>query len=415
MTSTQEGLHPIPPPSTISGDPDGHHEISEPNFSITIPCRGCSPVVEITATGWETVPTFPVTAPPAQEAVTSTSSAPAITISVGSSNVVVKPNPSGSDFVIGDSTAKPGQTLTVGSSPIVVHTSNGHTDVIPLQPPYSPPAATVTVGGSPITIKPAPSGSGFLVGDSNFTSTATLGQTLTVSNTPIAIHTSGTFTQVVVGTQTIPLAPADAQITQAPVALPIILPNGATLTLLPAGTDASSPQGYMLASQTLLPGGPPIIVSGTTYALLPDATALAINGQTITLHPFYGVLLTAVAVPPLTLFGTVYTANSAGYYALAPGTTLVPGGAAVTVSGTVVSLVPGGTAAIIQGSTSAMRPLTAVVTMVRSGDGAAQTGSREGGPLPTVGKHSAAMREGMWVEGVLVFGAIFVGWLSLWL
>ncbi|OAG07121.1 uncharacterized protein CC84DRAFT_1204709 [Paraphaeosphaeria sporulosa] len=420
MTSTQEGLHPIPAPSTNPGDPDGHHEVPEPNFTITVPCRGCSPVVEITATGWGTVPTFPIKIPPAQEVETKASSSPVITLSVGPSNVVIKPNPSGSDFVIGDSTTiKPGQTVTVGGSPVAVHTSNGHTDVIiggtqtmPLQPPTNPPVATVTVGGSPIAIKPAPSSGAFLIGDS----TVAPGQTLTLSNTPIAIHTSGALTQIVAGTQTIPLAPADAQITDAPVPIPIALPNGATLTPLPIGADGSSPQGYILASQTLLPGGAPIVVSGTTYALALGATALAINGQTTTLRPSYGALLTTVAAPPLTLFGTVYTANRAGYYALAPGTTLVPGGPAVTVSGTVISLVPEGTAAVIQGSTSAMQPLTAVVTVVTSGDGVGQTGSMEGAPLPTVGKHSAGMnmkRGGAWIDEVLVLGMLVVAWLGI--
>ncbi|KAL5420946.1 hypothetical protein PMIN04_006047 [Paraphaeosphaeria minitans] len=437
QSRTQEGLHPIPAPSTNPGDPDGHHEIPEPNFTITVPCRGCSSVVEITATGWGTVPTFPINVPPAQEVETRASSSPAITLSVGPSDAVVQPNPSGSDFAIGDSTTiKPGQTATVGGSPVAVHTSNGHaemiiggTQIVPLQPPSDPPAATITVGGSPITVKPALSSGAFLIGDS----TIAPGQTVTLSNTPIAIQTSGPLRQVVAGTQTIPFALADAQITHAPVALPIALPNGATLTPLPAGTDNSTSPGYVLASQTLLPGGPPVVVSGTTYALAPGATALVvsgttyalapgatalvINGQTTTLHPSYHTLLTSVVGPPLTLFGTVYTANRAGYYALAPGTTLVPGGRAVTVSGSVVRLVPEGTAAVIQGSTSAMRPLTTVITIVRSEDGGGRTRSMEGAPLPTVGRHSAGMdvkRGGMWVEEILVLGLLVVGWLRIW-
>lgn len=347
-----------------------------------------------------------------------------MTLSFAPSNVVIKPNPKGSDFVIGDSTTiKPGQTVTVGGSPIAVHTSNGRTDVViggtqtvPLQPPYNPPAATVTVGGSPITIKPAPSNGQFLIGDS----TVAPGQTITVSNTPIAIQTSGSLTQVVAGTQTIPLPPPNAQITDAPLPLPlpITLPNGATLTPLPPGPDTSNPQGYILASKTLLPGGAPVVIDGATYSLAAGATLLAINGQLTTLHPSYGALLTTVAAPPLTLWGTVYTANLAGYYRLAPGTTLVPGGPAVTVSGSVISLEAAGTVAVIRGSTSRMAPITAVVTVVKSeagggGGGGLETG--EGAPLPTVEKHSAGMRGGVWVEGVVALGVLIVGWLGIWL
>lgn len=110
----------------------------------------------------------------------------------------------------------------------------------------------------------------------------------------------------------------------------------------------------------------------------------------------------------------MYTANRAGYYSLAPGTTLVPGGPAVTMSGSVISLEPHGTAAIVQGSTSAMQPVTEVVTLVRSTGapgqgGTAQTG--DGAPLPTVGKESG----GMAVRGegwVVLVGVVMGGWLG---
>ncbi|KAJ4297719.1 hypothetical protein N0V90_005614 [Kalmusia sp. IMI 367209] len=239
MTSTEEGLHPIPAPSTNPGDPDGHHEIPEPNFTITLPCRGCSPVIEITATGWETVPSIPI--PPAQEQETKASSTvapPVVTISAGPSNVIVKPGPSGGNVVIGDSTVKPGQTVTVGGTPVAVDTSGGHTNVViggtqtvPLQPPYSPPTATITAGSSAIIVKPAPSGSDFLVGSS----TVHRGQTITISNTPIAIQTSGSHVEVVIGgTQTIPLTSPDSTITDAPVLLPVTLDqSGQILTPIP--------------------------------------------------------------------------------------------------------------------------------------------------------------------------------------
>ncbi|KAJ4356292.1 uncharacterized protein N0V89_004323 [Didymosphaeria variabile] len=239
MTSTQEGLRPVPAPSTNPGDPDGHHEIPEPNFTITLPCRGCSPIVEITATGWETIPSFPINVPPAQEVETKASSLPVlppiITLPAGPSNVLVRPGSSGGDFIIDDSTTvKPGQTVTVGGTPVAVHTSIGQTKVViggtqtvTLRPPYNRPVATITIGDSPFVVNPAPSGGNFIVGDT----TVAPGRTVTISNTPVAIRTDASRTELVLaGTQIVPLAPADALITDAPVLLPITLANGAVIT-----------------------------------------------------------------------------------------------------------------------------------------------------------------------------------------
>ncbi|KAF1977721.1 hypothetical protein BU23DRAFT_272400 [Bimuria novae-zelandiae CBS 107.79] len=421
MTSTLEGLHPIPAPTTDPGDPDGHHEIPEPDYTVTLPCRGCSPVVEISATGWESIPTFPVDIPPAQEQNTKASTpspvAPAVTLSAGPSDVIVKPDPSsGGGFIIGDgATVKPGQTVTVGgNTPIAVHTSNGHTDVViggtqtvPLTPPSNPPIATITAGPSPIVVKPAPSSPNFLIGDA----TVSPGQTLTLSNTPIVVQTDTSRTLVVInGTQTIPLLPLD--ITDAPIHLPITLAPGLVATpiaptTLNADPTVPVPAGYILASHTLLPGGPPLTLSGTAYALAPAATAFVVNGYTTTLAPAYGSLLTSVSAAPLTLWGRVYTANRAGYYSLAPGTTLVPGGPAVTVGGSVISLEPEGTAAVVGGVTSAVGVVTAVVTVVRSTRAPdVGTGVGAGKALPTVREGGGSMLR---VEGVVLLGFILVG------
>lgn len=429
MTSTQEGLHPIPAPTTSPGDPDGHHEIPEPNFTSTLACRACSAVVEIPATGWETVnlPSFPVNVPPAQEQETKASSpavvTPVVTLSASRSNVLVKPDPSSNgDFIIGDDiTVKPGQTVIVGgNTPIAVHTSNGRTDVVvggtqtvPLRPPYSPPMATVTAGSSPVVVKPAPSGGSFIIGDW----TVSPGQTVTVSNTPIVVQVDASHTNAVIGgTQTVPLIPADSQITEAPVFLPVALGNGVKATPLSRlnyEPNAVIPAGYVIDSQTLLPGGPAITISGVAYSLLPSATQLVVNGQTTTLHPSYGTLFTTVSPGPLTLWDHVYTANRAGYYTLAPGITLVPGGPPVTVSGSVISLEPQGTAAIIQGSTSAMQPVTEVVTLTRSPGADGAIGTAAEAPLPTVGKGSRVCPGKL--EGLVLLGAILMGRLGAWL
>lgn len=90
------------------------------------------------------------------------------------------------------------------------------------------------------------------------------------------------------------------------------------------------------------------------------------------------------------------------------------------MSGSVVSLEAHGTAAIIQGSTSAMEPVTAVVTVMGTGDvvgAGTETGTGDGAPLPTVGKHSGgAIGEAeAWVRAWVLIGFVVVGWLGVWL
>ncbi|KAF2036373.1 hypothetical protein EK21DRAFT_106476 [Setomelanomma holmii] len=291
MTSTDQGLKPIPPAATQTGDPNGHHEITEPDFSSTKPCRGCSPVVEISATGW-------LDTPPEEQHETSTQ--PIRTqIPAGPSNILISQVPSGGDFVIGGST------------------------------------------------------------------TVTPGQTITVDGTPVAIQTTAGRVEVVVGTSVVPLQPDEVQstkgprVTYAPSALPPILTIGSeTIT-------ANSQAQYVVAGQTLSPGGAAITVAGSTISLVPSATAVVINGISSTLAQNFGNIWTTAA-PAITFNDHVYTANRAGYITISPGIVLKPGGDAITVDGTTLSLDHSGTAVVVQGHTSILEPVTRVVTLTRS-------------------------------------------------
>ncbi|CAO2651256.1 Nn.00g095530.m01.CDS01 [Neocucurbitaria sp. VM-36] len=291
MQSTDQGLRPIPPAATQIGDPNGHHEITEPNFTATKPCRGCQPVIEITATGWLDSP--------AEEQHGTTETPAKATIPAGNSNIVISQDPTGGNFVIGDST------------------------------------------------------------------TLTPGQTITVDDTPIAIQTSEGRTEVVVGTTIIPLKPDETrpQITDAPVPLPPVLTIGSTTITPNAKTQ------YIIAEQTLAPGGPALTVSGTTFSLAPSATALIVNGETSTFTPTLGVVYTTEMPAALTFDSHIYTTNRAGYIVMGPGTTLIPGGNPVTVDGTTLSLEHAGTAIVVQGTTSVLQPVTTVVTLTRAPSG----------------------------------------------
>jgi hypothetical protein len=292
MQSTDQGLRPIPPAATQSGDPNGHHEITEPNFSATKPCWGCSPVVEVTATGWL------------------------------------------------DNPAEEQQGTSI--QPILTR---------------------VPAGPSNVFISQAQSGGNFVIGDSN---TVTPGQTVTVENVPIAIQTTGGTVEIVVGTAIIPLQPPSettshtwSHATYAPTPLPPVLTIG-TETIA-----ANAQSQYIVAGQSLLPGGGAITVAGSTISLAPSATAIVINGATSSLTPVFGNIWTTAA-PALTLGNHVYPANRAGYITISPGTVLKPGAEPITVNGTTLSLDHSGTAVVIQGSTSIMHPVTTVVTLTRS-------------------------------------------------
>jgi hypothetical protein len=203
----------------------------------------------------------------------------------------------------------------------------------------------------------------------------------------------------------------------APILSPLVI-AGETITANPA-------YEYIIGTKTLAPGGPAITVSGTTLSLLPSATAVVINGQTTHIAQSYGGYYgTTTIAPLLTWKSHVYTPNAAGYYRLGPGTTLIPGGPPVTVSGTTISLDYSGTAAVFAGSTSYMTPTTTVITYTlptAPGAGASGGGGAGAGSIAhSTGKHSAGTSlTPMGYTGVIevfyLIGVMSVGWLAIWL
>ncbi|KAF1851726.1 uncharacterized protein K460DRAFT_324885 [Cucurbitaria berberidis CBS 394.84] len=278
MHSTDEGLKPIPPAATQVGDPNGHHEITEPNFTATKICRGCQPVVEITATGWLDSP--------AEEQQGTTEGPAKATIPVRNSNVVVGQAPTGGNFVIGDSTTlTPGQTITVDDTPVAIQTSEGRTEVvvgtttIPMRPEVANPQITnapvplppvLTIGTATITPNAQ---TNYIVSEQTL---APGGSAITVSGTTISLTPSATA--LVINGKTSTLTP--------PLGVVYTTEMPAALTFH-SHVYTANRAGYIVIGHgtTLIPGGNPITVDGTTLSLEHAGTAVVVQGTTSVLQP----------------------------------------------------------------------------------------------------------------------------------
>ncbi|KAA8619324.1 hypothetical protein TUN199_01851 [Pyrenophora tritici-repentis] len=223
MSPTHHGLRPILPLPTQVGDPYGHHEISEPDFTATRPCSGCSPVILITAAGWldqsTRVATSSTVEPVSPQAVTTIPAG--ASPSASSTSIAIDSDPDSSNFAMGDScTLTPGETIIVDDTPIGIPTSTGGTEVGMV------PSATALVVN---------------------------GQTSNISTVSGSI-----YTKVV------------------PAALNY---NNKVYTANHAGYIVMGP------GTTLIPGGTPVTINGTTLSLEHSGTAVLIQSTTQSLEP----------------------------------------------------------------------------------------------------------------------------------
>jgi hypothetical protein len=281
MQSTDQGLRPIPPAATQVGDPNGHHEITEPNFSATRPCRGCSPIIEMTATGW-------LDSPAAEQR--GTSSQPVRTrVPAGPSNILISQVPSGINFVIGGSvTVTPGQTVTVDNIPVVIQTTASRyevvvgTTVVSLYPDDAKSSRGPRVTHAPSALPPSLTiGSETIIANSQ-NQYIVSGQTLSPGGTAITV--SGT---------TISLAPSATAVIINGVASSLAQPLGNIWTMaVPAltlndRTYTANRAGYITITPgtVLKPGGEAVTVNGTTLSLDHGGTAVVIQGRTSMLQP----------------------------------------------------------------------------------------------------------------------------------
>lgn len=193
------------------------------------------------------------------------------------------------------------------------------------------PPATVVIGG--VTAKPESSGAYYLVADQTLSPG---GSALEVSGVTYSLPTSGANI-VINGATSVP-APTDVHTVSA-----VVLGSATAVPLL-AG-------GYVVGSQVINPGGSAVEISGTTYSLPASGASVVVDGKTTAIQ--------AIATAndgAITLGSQVYTAVAASATPLVIASqTLIPGGKAITVSGTVFSLPADATGSIvIDGQTTAL-------------------------------------------------------------
>ncbi|KAI4138347.1 MAG: hypothetical protein LQ341_004715, partial [Variospora aurantia] len=118
----------------------------------------------------------------------------------------------------------------------------------------------------------------------------------------------------------------------------------------PSAEESETPdQG----GQTLLPGGPAVTVSGTVYPVATSNAAVLVNGVTSSFPPAPGP--TAAAANPAPV--------------IPGGLTLIPGGGAVTISGTVYSAPTEGAAIVLSSGNSASASLPTISGTARPAPG----------------------------------------------
>ena len=255
----------------------------------------------------------------------------------------------------------------------------------PGNPPDHPIAdpATLTVGGQVITANP----SNVIVAGSTLTPGS---NAITVSGTSLSLDNDG---NLIVNGNSIPIPYAPLHVSP-----PVLTVGGQSFTALP--------DGFAVAGSSVVPGGPPVVLSGTPIAL--DYSGVLKIGSSSTLLP------NAPAVPTANIFtvgGQIITANPTGF--AVGSTTLSPGGSAATVSGTVISLGPSGALLIGSSSTNILPTLSAVpepvfivggLTFTKSSSNVLVDGKTlsAGGPAATVAGEQVSLAS----DGRLVVGSV---------
>ncbi|KAL8723062.1 MAG: hypothetical protein Q9181_007360, partial [Wetmoreana brouardii] len=180
-----------------------------------------------------------------------------------------------------------------------------------------------------------------------------------------------------------------------------------TITLGSLGFARGPRSDLVIGTQTITPGAPAVTVSGTPISLAVSRSAVAVGDSTVP-------VFTPTSKPVvLEINGTSFTETSGSQFVVGS-QTLLPGGPAITINGTVVSLVPAATGVVVGSQTAVL------VTSQASGDvivSASFSGVPEA-PHATNGSTPAGFTGGSPETGKGQFdsvlaGMIFLSWLVL--
>ena len=245
----------------------------------------------------------------------------------------------------------------------------------------------------PVPEDSAPSAPVYTVGGKIFTASADAisidgttitpgGSAFTVAGTPVSLGPSGSL---VIGSSTISLQPAITPFLEDPTSHFTV--GGHVIT--------ANPTAIFPAGMTLVPGGAGITIAGTPVSL-GTAGNLVVAGSTIPLQPSPAVY---------TVGDQIFTANPSAISL--DGTTIVPGGAGVTTSGTPIKLQPSGS--LVIGNTtvavSSSSP-SSIETSRTAGASSTQSAARVSSPTAVGSAEGRGERMGMGVYIGCVVGLL---------
>lgn len=238
-----------------------------------------------------------------------------------------------SPYVVGGKTVVPGfapiiVTYSLDSPASTIFVNNIASPLPKFQESHPRFAPVLSIGSQRFTANAA---SEYIVG----------GQTLSPGGSPIIV--SGT-------TYSLAGQASALVINGVTSALPVYqqtnLPSRRVLSIGSLRLTADARSKYILESQTLSPGGRPIVVSGTTYDLGSQASVLVINGVTSSLPAEQGAKPTP---GPIIKIGSQYLTADPGFRYVLNGETLISNGRPIVVAGTTYSLAPEASALMVNG------------------------------------------------------------------
>lgn len=289
----------------------------------------------------------------------------------------------------------------------------------PSTTPQVPPviaSQTLTPGGPPVTVSGTvlsldPSGSSVVIGGS--------------TTLPLSAVISPTQTPIVVGSQT--LSAGGSPITVSGTVLSLD-PSGSSVVVngvstVPLTAIVPSKSAVVIGSQTIQPGGSPITVSGAVFSLEPSGGGVVVNGVSTfpasSLEAEISSIISAPAVlgtqtlvpggPPVTIGGTTYSLQPTGSNVIVNGASTIPLSSANAAISSAVDGAIGSAIASIIGASPTATTVIGGSTFVLEGSSTVPIASATGNsssPVQFTGNASRA------VIGIELASIALLGFLS---